>query len=36
VLTAYKSVSYSLSGEEAGKVMETLHEVFCDVQGKEK
>jgi DNA-binding transcriptional ArsR family regulator len=31
-----QSVSYSLSGEEAGKVMETLHEVFCDVQGKKK
>ena len=25
-----QSVSYSLSGDEATKVMETLHEVFCD------
>ncbi len=25
-----QSVSYSLSGNEATKVMETLHEVFCD------
>ena len=24
-----QSVSYSLTGEEATKVMETLHEVFC-------
>jgi DNA-binding transcriptional ArsR family regulator len=24
-----QSVSYSLSGDEATKVMETLHEVFC-------
>ena len=25
-----QSVSYSLAGDEATKVMETLHEVFCD------
>ena len=25
-----QSVSYSLSGDEATKVMETLHEVFCN------
>lgn len=25
-----QSVSYSLSGNEATKVMETLHDVFCD------
>lgn len=25
-----QSVTYSLSGDEATKVMETLHEVFCE------
>ena len=25
-----QSVSYSLSGDEATRVMQTLHEVFCD------
>ncbi len=28
-----QSVSYSLSGEDATKVMHTLHEVFCESQG---
>lgn len=28
-----QSVSYSLSGDEANKVMETLHELFCEKQG---
>ena len=28
--TQAQSVSYSLAGDEATKVMETLHEVFCD------
>ena len=31
-----QSVSYSLSGEDATKVMETLHDVFCGVQGEER
>jgi DNA-binding transcriptional ArsR family regulator len=29
-----QSVSYSLSGDEATKVMNTLHEVFCESQGE--
>lgn len=29
-----QSVSYSLSGEDASKVMETLHDVFCAAQGE--
>src|SRR5210317_2662559 len=29
-----KSVSYSLAGNEAPKVMNTLHEVFCEAQGE--
>jgi DNA-binding transcriptional ArsR family regulator len=29
-----QSVSYSLAGEEAPKVMNTLHEVFCEAQGE--
>ena len=28
-----QSVSYSLSGDDATKVMQTLHEVFCKTQG---
>ncbi|MBT8092585.1 MAG: metalloregulator ArsR/SmtB family transcription factor [Gammaproteobacteria bacterium] len=28
-----QSVSYSLAGDDAAKVMTTLHEVFCDSQG---
>ena len=28
-----QSVSYSLAGDEAPKVMTTLHEVFCESQG---
>ena len=28
-----QSVSYSLSGDDATKVMNTLHEVFCESQG---
>ena len=31
-----QSVSYSLSGEDATKVMETLHDVFCAAQGDKK
>lgn len=31
-----QSVSYSLSGEDATKVMETLHDVFCAAQGEER
>lgn len=31
-----QSVSYSLSGDDASKVMETLHEVFCEKQGERK
>ena len=30
-----QSVSYSLSGEDAPKVMETLHDVFCGVAQKD-
>jgi len=29
-----QSVSYSLSGDDATKVMTTLHEVFCEKQGE--
>ena len=28
-----KAVTYSLAGDEAPKVMNTLHEVFCETQG---
>ena len=28
-----QSVSYSLAGTDAPKVMQTLHEVFCETQG---
>ena len=28
-----QSVSYSLAGDHAPKVMNTLHEVFCETQG---
>jgi len=31
-----QSVSYSLSGDEANKVMETLHELFCKKRGEGK
>jgi len=31
-----QSVSYSLSGDDATKVMNTLHEVFCETQGERK
>ena len=31
-----QSVSYSLSGADATKVMHTLHEVFCDSQGGDR
>ncbi len=31
-----QSVSYSLSGEDATKVMETLHDVFCAAQGEKR
>jgi len=31
-----QSVSYSLSGDDASKVMETLHEVFCEKRGERK
>ena len=31
-----QSVSYSLSGDDATKVMETLHDVFCAAQGERK
>ncbi len=31
-----QSVSYSLSGEEATKVMETLHDLFCGAQQSEQ
>ena len=31
-----QSVSYSLSGDEATKVMQTLHEVFCKTQGERR
>ena len=29
-----QSVSYSLAGDEAPRVMNTLHEVFCESQGE--
>lgn len=29
-----QSVSYSLAGDDASKVMHTLHEVFCEAQGE--
>ena len=29
-------VSYSLAGDEAPKVMNTLHEVFCESQGEQR
>jgi len=29
-----QSVSYSLSGDDATKVMNTLHEVFCETRGE--
>jgi len=31
-----QSVSYSLAGDEAPRVMHTLHEVFCSTQGEQK
>ncbi|MBT8109489.1 MAG: metalloregulator ArsR/SmtB family transcription factor [Gammaproteobacteria bacterium] len=31
-----QSVSYSLSGDDATKVMRTLHEVFCTTQGEKR
>jgi DNA-binding transcriptional ArsR family regulator len=31
-----QSVSYSLAGDDAPKVMNTLHEVFCESQGEKK
>ena len=31
-----QSVSYSLSGDDATKVMNTLHEVFCETQGERR
>jgi DNA-binding transcriptional ArsR family regulator len=31
-----QSVSYSLAGDEAPKVMHTLHEVFCEARGEKK
>lgn len=31
-----QSVSYSLAGDDAPKVMNTLHEVFCKSQGDKK
>ena len=31
-----QSVSYSLAGDDAPRVMHTLHEVFCDTRGEEK
>ncbi len=31
-----QSVSYSLSGDDATKVMQTLHEVFCKSQGEKR
>ena len=31
-----QSVTYSLAGDEAPKVMNTLHEVFCATQGDKK
>ena len=31
-----QSVSYSLAGDDAPRVMHTLHEVFCETQGEKK
>lgn len=31
-----QSVSYSLAGPDAPKVMQTLHEVFCETRGDRK
>ena len=31
-----QSVSYSLSGDDATKVMQTLHEVFCKTRGERR
>src|SRR5210317_2079367 len=31
-----QSVSYSLAGDDASRVMRTLHEVFCETQGENK
>ncbi len=31
-----QSVSYSLAGDDASRVMHTLHEVFCETQGETK
>ncbi len=31
-----QSVTYSLAGDEAPKVMNTLHEVFCETQGEKQ
>ena len=31
-----QSVTYSLAGDEAPKVMNTLHEVFCETRGDDK
>ena len=31
-----QSVTYSLAGDDATKVMHTLHEVFCETQGETK
>ena len=31
-----QSVTYSLSGDDATKVMNTLHEVFCETQGERR
>ena len=31
-----QSVSYSLAGDDAPRVMQTLHEVFCETRGERK
>ncbi len=31
-----QSVSYALAGDDATRVMHTLHEVFCETQGETK
>ena len=31
-----QSVSYSLAGDDATRVMHTLHEVFCETQGERR
>lgn len=31
-----QSVSYSIAGDDATKVMETLHDVFCAAQGERR